>query len=84
MPETAAAPDAAADERSGRVETSSLVGEGHDQFELIFMMLLGIRIAVGKFAAAVSRTLAPQVPQPRYATASTDQLTHVPRTTAPL
>ena len=43
-----------------KVDTNTMIGEGHDHFELIFMMLMGIRTAVGKFAATTARTLAPQ------------------------
>eukprot|EP00965_Chrysotila_dentata_P108985 3600442-Pleurochrysis_carterae.AAC.2 len=34
--------------------------QGHDSFELIFMMLMGIRTAVGKFASATCNHVGPQ------------------------
>ena len=42
----------AASSSEAKVATSKLISQGHDSFELIFMMLMGIRTAVGKFCAA--------------------------------
>lgn len=39
------------------VATSKLISQGHDNFELIFMMLMGIRTSVGKFANVLPRGL---------------------------
>ena len=36
---------------SSKVATSKMITSDHDSFELIFMMLMGIRTAVGKFAS---------------------------------
>ena len=38
-------------------DTSKLISSGHDNFDMIFMMLMGIRTAVGKFANVPSRDL---------------------------
>ncbi len=48
-------------EEKGKVATSTLISQGNEKFELIFMMLMGIRISVGKFASsgAVPRSLDP-------------------------
>ena len=40
-----------------KVSTSKMISQGHDNFDLIFMMLMGIRTAVGKFANVPSRDL---------------------------
>ena len=40
-----------------KVATSKLISQGHDNFDMIFMMLMGIRTAVGKFANVSSRDL---------------------------
>lgn len=47
------------DESSEKVATSKLIMQGHDNFELIFMMLMGIRTSVGKFANTPPRPLTP-------------------------
>ena len=40
-----------------KVNTSNLVAAGHDNFDMIFMMLMGIRTATGKFANLPARDL---------------------------
>ena len=47
------------DEKGTKVATSKLISQGHENFELIFMMLMGIRTSVGKFANAATRSLTP-------------------------
>lgn len=51
--------DKVADEKGEKVATSKLIMQGHDNFELIFMMLMGIRTSVGKFANTPPRSLMP-------------------------
>mmetsp|Transcript_33955 Transcript_33955/g.72517 ORF Transcript_33955/g.72517 Transcript_33955/m.72517 type:complete len:431 (-) Transcript_33955:49-1341(-) len=46
--------------KKAKVATSKLISQGHDSFELIFMMLMGIRTAVGKFASASAAHVGPQ------------------------
>ena len=50
--QTGSPPRMAASSSEAKVATSKLISQGHDSFELIFMMLMGIRTAVGKFCAA--------------------------------
>ena len=42
-----------------KVATSKLIDRGHENFDLIFMMLMGIRTSVGKFANVQSREMTP-------------------------
>jgi len=42
----------AADSKKAKVATSKLISQGHESFELIFQMLMGIRTAVGRFSSA--------------------------------
>ena len=46
-------------ETSEKADTSKLISAGHESFDLIFMMLLGIRTAISKFANVPQRELAP-------------------------
>ncbi|KOO31513.1 saicar synthase-like protein [Chrysochromulina tobinii] len=46
-------------ETSEEADTSNLISAGHESFDLIFMMLLGIRTAISKFANEPQRELAP-------------------------
>lgn len=41
----------------GKVPTSKLITSGHDNYEMIFMMLMGIRTSVGKFTNVPPRDL---------------------------
>jgi hypothetical protein len=58
---SSAASDGAGGSADGaeRVATSKLISQGHENFDLIFMMLMGIRTSVGKFANVPSRELRP-------------------------
>ena len=44
---------------SEKADTSKLISAGHENFDLIFMMLMGIRTSVGKFANVPQRELRP-------------------------
>ena len=46
-----------ADGNEDKVPTSKLIGTGHDSYDNIFMMLMGIRTATGKFANVPKRDL---------------------------
>ena len=57
---SSAASDAADDkQQTERQDFSKLISAGHDNFHLIFMMLMGIRTSVGKFANVPQRELKP-------------------------
>ena len=45
------------EKKDEKVNTSNLVAAGHDNFDMIFMMLMGIRTATGKFANLPARDL---------------------------
>ena len=49
------------DESHEKTATTNLISAGHESFELIFMMLMGIRTSVGRFCAQApdARELAP-------------------------
>lgn len=49
--------DTEAGDRASKADTSKLIMEGHESFDLIFMMLMGIRTSVGKFANVPHREL---------------------------
>jgi len=47
------------DQNADKMPINRQITEGHDSFDLIFMMLMGIRTSVGKFANVPSRELRP-------------------------